>query len=249
MSTKPLIVNTLEELTNLAVKEAVDVADTTYRRTAAPRYALSWRGDYVWADPQAGSEFEKLSDSLPYIPYGEPDYAEQRETLKELRPPEKYVRTWRLNSGLHYKPTIELSDDLATQIDAVWTKKRSGYGKGVENTGQLTLLGLVKRLCKDTKALDARIAAEVARRDSLNQLQLRNRQRNKIANALAALEQSLAEADALRGEHAKGTREFSADTYTGKAVADTLGWYGDLQGLREALVPETLPDETTPVTE
>ena len=192
-------INTLEEL--------VALASSPGRQD--DRYSLEIVRSTRWVDEEAGKTFHvqhmAMEEAAKEIrlknggSYDDPEYRAAREAEDkwywENRPVEEQFHRYYLDhrTGEWNRSTIDLSLELGTLIESVWTKKADRYGSGQRMTGVLTLLGIVKRLGVDTSGVAAQIkdakrkAEEEKKRNSRNWAR---RQINQRMNELTAFVQN-----------------------------------------------------------
>jgi len=202
------------------VKAVVDAAARQIRMGSTyyppTTYKLWGNGNWDWVDKQAGQAFyeEKHAHGRQ-----EPDWRTERYVIVDGRcaldstgnriyteaqklwiakdseidsrkPEQVYVTTWRLQVDSHHED-IDLSEELAKQIEAIWTKRPAKYGTGMDLVGRLSLAGIVKRFEKSgyqaagqTLAQQVSIAKAKAERNAA--IRARNQARRIIKEAFAA---------------------------------------------------------------
>lgn len=230
MKLREFTAETLEDLI------ALTIAHNT-RQDDATKYTLEFRTGYDFENKADGEAWHALQDGPDVPRYGDADYAEWKRNWREIEPKQVRVESWHLSAQGDRNYRINLSEKVAKQLDAIWTKRVPNYSTMPQRVGALTLAGMLKRLEKTDTTKTNKVAALIlaARTAQENKVAAQNRnwERKQIGYALDALNKALADANDLRAVPCKF------------AMPTDISFFSDLAGLRELLALESDGTETT----
>ena len=190
MASETKTLNTVEDL--------VALASRPYGNDA--RWELQEWGSRTWDNPDAGSAWLLEETTLRQaFKQQHPDgiwYDSEISREHEARRPSDHPYTrWYLSRsiGSWRSSTIDLSEELGKQIDAVWTKKPAWRGAThTKRTGLLTLPGICKRLGR-TDVADRVKAAKKAEEEKAARNR-RNYARRDVIDVAKKLQEALTKA-------------------------------------------------------
>jgi len=168
-------INTIDELIAAAIKDST-------------RFTIEEDSNWVYDDPVAAKAWQDGEDGYcgKWIPYGAEGYEEYRkkvDSYQDLRPSRHIEKTYRLRNN--YSTYYILSEEVGSQVDAIWTKHPSRYSNRMVNKGSMTLAGMLKRMGHD---ISGQIEAQKTKRELANQIYIRNNARLSLKRKLEDLE-------------------------------------------------------------
>lgn len=138
--------------------------------------------EMVWDDPTAGSAWH---DNLYQIDRNAPDYQKARDSHYDTMPPKHRETSYWLQEAGYGSGRINLSPELGTTIEGVWTMRTPSYSDTPQPHGVMTLPGILKRLGNTDIA--AQIKDAKAKEQARTKCILRNNARREVRKAASTL--------------------------------------------------------------